>query len=408
MQPRHRDLISLVQRVVRFGPPRQRHQRAISRTPAIDWLRGIAMLLVLLSHGWALWSTAALEKVPPLLHVVQSGNLAVSVFLVVGGFLLTRSLIGAGTADDDTGRVGRVDAARPGFAILTRVVRVSAQVYVLCAAILVLALVDPLETLTFEQTWATVAAVGTYTWNWYLQTSSPVARPDLGHLWYTSVYIQVTVLLVVLVRSLRHRRVVLIAVVVALVMACTAWRAHVADSEIFYVALLRTTTRMDGMLWGALLALAWPWLHRARTYAPTIAGWSLLGLLGLTLALGNSMAYLGWGGVGINLCLVGFIFAAPHLATQAGWNRTTSWYPLVRLGQLSLAVFVWHYPVFFAVARHGGDWPGPVKVLASGVIVTAAVILTTRFVEAPAALAIDRLRTRGRSTADSDDKVGAR
>ena len=374
----------------------RRHRRGPdpSRVPALDWLRGIAILLVLLSHGWALWSTTALEQVPPLLHVVQSGNLAVSVFLVVAGFLLTRSLIGAGTLDDDAGRVGRIAADRPGFAVLTRYVRVSAQVYVLLAAVVVLALVDPTETLTIEQTWATVAAVATYTWNWYLQTSSPIARPDLGHLWYTAVYLQVTVVIVVLVRSLRHRRGVLVAVVVGVILACTAWRAHVVDVETAYVALLRTTTRMDGMFWGALVALVWPWLHRVRPHATTLAGWSLLGLAGLTLALGNSLAYLGWGGVGVNACVVGFVIAAPHLAAHERWGRATSWRPLVRLGQLSLAVYVWHYPVFFAVARHGGDWSAPVKVLVSASLITVAVVLTTRWVEAPVARAVDRLRAR--------------
>ena len=201
---------------------------APARTAALDWIRGIAMALVLLSHGWALWSTAGLERVPPLLHLLQSGNLAVTVFLVVGGFLLVRSLIGpAGLADDDAGRVGTIAADRPGRAVFSRYVRVSAQVYVLLAAVLVLALVDDKEVLTLQQTWASVVAVATYTWNIYLQTNSPVARPDLGHLWYTAVYLQVTVLLVVLVRSLRHRRVVLLSVIGGLLLACTLWRAHV-------------------------------------------------------------------------------------------------------------------------------------------------------------------------------------
>jgi peptidoglycan/LPS O-acetylase OafA/YrhL len=364
---------------------------APARTAALDWVRGIAMALVLLSHGWALWSTAGLERIPPLLHLLQSGNLAVTVFLVVGGFLLVRSLIGpAGLAEDDAGRVGTIAADRPGRAVLSRYVRVSAQVYVLLAAVLVLAMVDDKEVLTLQQTWASVVAVATYTWNIYLQTNSPVARPDLGHLWYTAVYLQVTVLLVVLVRSLRHRRVVLLAVIGGLLLACTLWRAHVIDTEGAYRALLRTTTRMDGMLWGAVVALAWPWLRSTRAHASTLAGWSLAGFGALLLAMGNSTSYLGWGGVGANLAIAGFLVATPWLAGHPGWSRATSWRPMVVLGRYSLAVYVWHYPIFFAVARHGGGWPAPVKVVVAAVLLTAAVVLTTRYVERPLVAALAR------------------
>ncbi len=364
------------------------------RSAALDWLRGIALLLVLLSHGWALWSTTAVEGIPPLLNVIQSGNLAVSVFLVVAGFLLTRSLIGTGVRDDDAGRVGRVDASRPVAAVVTRLVRVSAQVYVLLVVVVVVALVDPKELLTIGQTMGTVAAVGSYTWNWYLQTSSPIARPDLGHLWYTAVYVQVTVVLVALVRALRHRRLVLTVVVAGLLLACSAWRGHVGGSEGAYLSLLRTTTRMDGMLWGALVALAWPWLARARAHAPTIAGWSLLGLLALAMTLGNSMSYMGWGGVAVNVCVAGFVAATPGLLDHPGWVRVTSWRPLVALGRASLAVYVWHYPVFFMVARHGGSWPDVAKVALSTVVITLAVLVTTRWVERPAARLTERVLRR--------------
>ncbi|WP_377642809.1 acyltransferase family protein [Oryzobacter terrae] len=364
------------------------------RSAALDWLRGIAMLLVLLSHGWALWSTTALEGVPPLLNVIQSGNLAVSVFLVVAGFLLTRSLVGTGVREDDAGRVGRIEAARPVAAVLSRLVRVSAQVYVLLAVVVLVALVDPKELLTFGQTMGTVAAVASYTWNWYLQTSSPIARPDLGHLWYTAVYVQVTVVLVVLVRSLRHRRTVLTLVVAGLLLACSVWRGHVGGSEGAYLSLLRTTTRMDGMLWGALVALAWPWLVRARAHATTIAGWSLLGLLALVLTLGNSMSYMGWGGVGVNLCVAAFVAATPGLLDHPRWVRATSWRPLVALGRASLAVYVWHYPVFFMVARHGGSWPDVAKVALSASVISVAVVVTTRWVERPVARVTERLLRR--------------
>ena len=45
----------------------------------------------------------------------------------------------------------------------------------------------------------------TYSWNWYLQSNAIVARSDLGHLWYLSVYLQALSLITpVLVWMLRR------------------------------------------------------------------------------------------------------------------------------------------------------------------------------------------------------------
>ena len=79
---------------------------------------------------------------------------------------------------------------------------------------------------------------------------------------------------------------------------------------------------------------------------------------------------------------------------------------MVVLGRYSLAVYVWHYPIFFAVARHGGGWPAPVKVLVAATVLTVAVVLTTRYVERPLVGALAR-RWRGDPPSSAADRPRA-
>ncbi|MGG5257276.1 acyltransferase family protein [Phycicoccus avicenniae] len=368
----------------------------VGRSAALDWMRGVAIVLVVLSHMWALWSLEALTGLPPLLHVLQSGNIAVTVFLVVAGFLLVRSLIGSeGTRADDTGRVGEIAARRPAVVVLTRVVRIAAQTYPLLLLIWFTTLADQPTRLLETQTERSVLWVSTFGWNIYLQSQALLARADLGHLWYTAVYVQVAVVLVLLVRGLRHRRLVLAATLGGLLLACTLWRAHVVDVEPLTTALLRTTTRMDGMLWGALAAVLWPWLGAVRRHAGTVVSWSLAGFGVLVLALGNSGSYLGWGGIAANLAVVAVIVAAPGLPADGRLARVLGWRPAVRLGRWSLAIYVWHYPIFFAVGARVPDWPPPAKAALALVVLAVAVALTLRYVERPVEAFLERrLRAR--------------
>ncbi len=355
-----------------------------ARSAALDWVRGAAIVLVVLSHMWALWSLETLTGLPPLLHVLQSGNIAVTVFLVVAGFLLTRSLIGsAGTRADDAGEVGDIAAARPAVTVLTRVVRILSQTWPMLLVLWFATLAGQPSRIEEIQTERSLLWVSTFGWNIYLQSQALLARADLGHLWYTSVYLQVTLVLVLLVRGLRHRRRVLALVLGGLLLACTLWRAHLVGVEPLSTALLRTTTRMDGMLWGALAAVCWPWLRAVRSVAGTVVGYALALFAGLVLTLGNGEAYLGWGGVAANVAVVAVVVAAPGLPPRGRLARVLSWRPLVVLGRYSLAVYVWHYPIFFAVGSHLPGWAPAAKAALALAALAAAVVATVRFVERP-------------------------
>ena len=80
-----------------------------------------------------------------------------------------------------------------------RLVRVGAQIVPLCAAILVVALIDPTDTNTFEKTMRTVTNTLTYTNNLLYQHQPAGAREDMGHLWFLSIQLQWYLLLPLLV-----------------------------------------------------------------------------------------------------------------------------------------------------------------------------------------------------------------
>ena len=53
------------------------------------------------------------------------------------------------------------------------------------------------------------------------------------------------------------------------------------------------------------------------------------------------------------------------------------------LHALSLAIFVWHLPIFTVVARHTGDWDWLTRSVLGTAILVAVVVLTHRWVEEP-------------------------
>src|SRR5690349_24277304 len=87
--------------------------RTAGRVAALDGLRGIAIILVVLSHGWQLWPTEWIDDQVWLRPVFRSGNFAVTIFLVAAGFLTWTTLARRGA-----------ERIRPGVALVRRVLRV--------------------------------------------------------------------------------------------------------------------------------------------------------------------------------------------------------------------------------------------------------------------------------------------
>ena len=344
------------------------------RRAEFDGLRGVAIILVVLSHGWLLWieESAALAERRFLGPWFEAGNLAVSIFFVVGAFLATRGMV---TARDSA------RGLRPATLFIRRFIRLSGQVVVLLAAVLVVTALDDSDTYAGTDTGTSVFRILTYTWNWYLESSPLAARPDLGNLWYLSVDMQVFVLVLGLVWLLRRSPRVLPLVLAGLLVASVSWKVHTLDVEGTFSALLRTTTRMDAPLTGALVASLLPLLVAYRRFGPVLAVGGVVALVPLVYLNADAEDFLGLPGQLLNAALAAFVLGVALAPTPRVLRALLGVRPLAFLGRHSLSIFIWHYPLFFFLSRHTGDWSWPVRTVVGIALLLATSLLAERLVE---------------------------
>ncbi len=110
---------------------------------------------------------------------------------------------------------------------------------------------------------------------------------------------------------------------------------------------------------GALLAVLWV-RRRTPTRGLIPVAWIALGVrvLSVEFVRGDSSFYFDGGST-----LFAVAIAALILATlESNWpvNRLLCLAPLRAVGRVSYGLYLWHYPVFWVVARYGARWPFPV------------------------------------------------
>lgn len=348
------------------------------RIDVYDGLRGIAVVLVVLHHLWTVAPSKDIDEAW-LYPWVVSGNYAVSIFFVVGAFLATSGLLK---------RYQERGSLRPGVEFLRRFLRISAQVWLLLLAVAVVAGLEASNTYRGTETGTSLLRIGTYTWNWYLQDHALVARPDLGHLWYLSVDMQVFVLVLLAVYVLRRRPAALLLTLGSLLIACLAWRAHVHETEGIYQALLRTTVRADAPLAGATAAAAMPFLNKLLPAARWLAGLSMLALVPLLYAAADPVGapdsesganFFGWPGVLVILTMAVFMVGFTLHPNNRWVTVPLAWRPLAFMGRHSLSVFLWHFPIFWFVSRHSEGWSWQERTLV-GLVATVVIAFASELI----------------------------
>jgi len=332
--------------------------------PALDGLRAIAVMLVVLFHA------GATSRLPGL---VPGGFIGVSVFFTISGYLVTTLLLREGALD---GRTGRIDFGRFWARRVKRLWP---------ASLAVVAVVVLLSSWAWSGMIASDAVAGVYGYtNWYVIWSGAdellrtIVGP-LGPFWSLAIEEQFYVLLTITVllcwRTRRPLRWLAAAVV-------AGWFGSLAAQLLIsgpqYRLEFGTDTRGGEILAGCGLAIL---LHQRPELLDRWRRWSApAGTIALAvimlIALTNDYdpPWLLRGGYSalslVSAVLIVSLLVPNRVTTALGWR------PLVTIGVASYSVYLVHWPVIMILTpeRVGTDGWTLVAVKVAVAALVAAVL----------------------------------
>lgn len=346
--------------------------------PEIQGLRAVAVALVVFYHLGFTW--------------FSGGYVGVDVFFVISGFLITSHI--ASRVEDQ----GHLQLANFWVRRARRLL--PASFLVLAISLVLTWLVLP--RILWQQTLRQIVASTLYVQNWVLAQDA-VDYSALGdiptlvqHYWSLSVeeqfYVIWPVLLVLALWMVRRvvswrrttrvkPRSVLLAVILLVTVSSLIWSVLATNADPSR-AYFDTGTRMWEFGAGGLLALAPRAAPRVQRLAPLV-GWVGLGLISVAaITYSNTTNF------------PGYLAAVPVLGTAlvigcgglgSGWSpdRILSWHLSVFIGDISYAVYLWHWPLIVCwpyLTRTEVDWRAAVVILPVTILLAWA---STKWFEEP-------------------------
>ncbi|MEO6598780.1 MAG: acyltransferase family protein [Polyangiaceae bacterium] len=338
--------------------------------PALDGLRGLALLGVLLFHAAGL---------------LPGGYLGVDLFFVLSGYLITSLLLAEREA---TGRIALsafwVRRARRLFPALLSLMPVVA-LYARCFARtdeLRAVRVQALAALGYVANWQAIFQHKSY-WELF------VAPSPLEHTWSLSIEEQFYVVWPLLVALLLRRGTSRTLLLVCLVLSAASMTAmyFLFDPANTTRAYLGTDTRMAGILLGAALATRVSPKHvfgAGTTRALDVLG--ALALLGLGFAwvkLRGTNPFLYRGGFWLSELAALALIACAVAGDRSYVARLLAFRPLVWLGTISYGVYLWHWPVNVFLTPERAHLHGFSLHVLRFAVTFAIAIASYRFLEQP-------------------------
>ncbi|MBM7793933.1 peptidoglycan/LPS O-acetylase OafA/YrhL [Paenarthrobacter ilicis] len=346
--------------------------------PEVQGLRALAVLMVAAYHIW--------------LGRVSGG---VDVFLLVSAFLLTLSF------------TRKLENRKP-LRLLKHWLHVFKRLLPAAVVVLLAVLVgtwawipqsrwpdiltEAWASLFYRQNWQ----LGAFAVDYYAQQH--VDASPLQHFWSLSVQGQVFILWPLifagvallqpaLARLLPHRRplghrALLLMVFAAVFAASLAFSIQETYSNQAY-AYFDTRARLWEFALGSLLALSLPYLKPGRKLRVFLGWTGIVAMLACGLLLTVDRSFPGFVALWPTLAAA-CVIAAGQSGSRWGADRVLSSRPLVKVGGISYALYLWHWPILvFFLLVSGSTTPTLVEGL--GIMAGAGLLAwaTTRFVEEP-------------------------
>jgi peptidoglycan/LPS O-acetylase OafA/YrhL len=340
----------------------------LGRRPALDGIRGVAVLLVIARH----------------LHVpvIQSGGtVGVGLFFGLSGFLITSLLV------EERHLTARV---RLGQFYLRRFFRLIPALLLMLACIVVLGEAlgspgigrDSLYALFYAGNWAQIA--GGY-------------FPALAQTWSLAVeehfYLVWPMAFLVAWRYGGRRAALAVAAcgaVAALILRLSMFEAGAAAVRLQY----GSDDRADAILVGAAVALITAGQIRQPPRWLTYGSWAVLAALLVAAPVGHLMLTAGFSLVAIASAVI----AADAAAGRSFAARALRIKPLITVGAVSYGLYLWHFPIIKLLEPPLSEHlPHALAVVVVVVLFTAAALLSYFLVERPA-LELRRSRFERRRT----------
>jgi peptidoglycan/LPS O-acetylase OafA/YrhL len=354
------------------APGRPRHRR-LPYSPALDGIRGAAVIAVLLFHGGLSWA--------------KGGFLGVDAFFVLSGFLIT-SLLVQEWRDEGFVNLGAFWARRARRLLPALIAVVIGTAWFAAAVAPPDARhslrLDGLATLGYVANWRFVASGATYFGR--AELPSP-----LRHTWSLAIEEQFYLLWPLAVTALFRRRLSL--------RALAALSAGLAAASAFLMAVLvhpggdpsrvyfGTDTHGQSLLIGAALAfLLASRAGGARAPVPAAVHAAALpsgvGLVAMWALTSGNDAWLYRGGFLVAGLAVAVVIASVTTA-PGSLARALTAEPLVVIGRMSYGLYLYHWPIYLTLNGERTHVHGPLLLLVRLAATAVVAALSYRFLELP-------------------------
>lgn len=357
----------------------------LGHRPALDGIRGLGMLLVVVFHTM----TYLVDWYGPYGDSVLPGAfVAVDVFFALSGFLITSLLL------EERRRTGAVSMQR---FYIRRGLRLLPALYVTIALFGGVFLVSGDATLRGYV--GAVVKMLTYSSNFFIGKDGFLTA-WFGQTWSLAIeeqfYIVWPIVLLGLLALLRRRPQAIAGVLLAVIVAVVAWRIVLFDrTQIWSDVYYRTDARIDQPLAGALLALVlhfgWvedkprPWLGVAG-----LTTWIAVSVLASPFHASYYQAVAPLMLVASLATILGVLHGRGLAAIVLAWR------PLRWLGRVSYTLYLVHVGVFELVRVHlPGDGRNVLRVVLANGVALLATLVVHLAVERPALRLKDRFAPAG-------------